>query len=82
MLLFVHLQDKASGGKTPWSEGVVMTPLGAGNYEYNLASTSIPGFSSYPEALLLYQFVASGPGGTLVLRSNVFSNATLFDCGK
>ena len=82
MLLFVHLQDKAGGGKTPWSEGVVMTPLGAGNYEYNLASTSIPDYASYQEAWLLYQFVASGPGGTLVLRSDVFSNATLFACQK
>jgi CSLREA domain-containing protein len=82
MLLFFRLQDKVGGGKTPWNEGVVMTPLGAGNYEYNLVSTSIPDYASYPEAWLLYQFVASGPGGTLVLRSDVFSNATLFACLK
>jgi hypothetical protein len=80
MLLFFHLQDKAGGGFTLWNEGVSMTPLGSGSYEYTLASGDIPGFSSYPEALFLYQFVALGPDGTVVLRSDVFSNVTLLKC--
>ena len=82
MLLFFRLKDKVGGGTTPWNEGVVMSPLGSGNYEYNLASTSIPGYASYPEAWLLYQFVATGPGGSVLLRSDVFGNLTLLDCGK
>jgi CSLREA domain-containing protein len=82
MLLFYHLQDKAGGGKTPWSEGVVMTSLGVGKYEFSIASTSIPDYASFKEAWLLFQFVASGPDGSLVLRSDVFNNATLFACQK
>jgi len=82
MLLFFHLQDKAGGGFTPWNEGVSMTPIGGGTYEYTLASSDIPGFSFYSEALFLYQFVAGGPGRTVVLRSDVFSNVTLFECKK
>ncbi len=82
ILLFFHLEDKAGGGETPWSEGMTMTAAGRGAYMYTLESSDIPGFASYPEALFLYQFVALGQDGVVILRSDVFRNVTLLECKK
>ncbi len=82
MLLFFHLEDKAGGGSTPWSDGVNMTAAGQGAYEHTLEASDIPGYASYSEAIFLYQFVALGPGGSVLLRSEVFRNVTLFKCAK
>jgi hypothetical protein len=82
VVLFFHLKDKAGGGTTPWNEGVVMEPLGSGQYSYDLVSKTIPAFNSYPEAWLVYQFAATGAGGQVVLRSPPYSDVTLTMCGK
>ena len=82
MVLFFHLTDKAGSGSTPWNNGVAMQSLGNGKYEYDLFSNTIPAFNSYPEAWLVYQFAAAGPGGNVLLRSPAYSDVTLTMCGK
>jgi hypothetical protein len=82
MVLFFHLKDKAGGASTPWNDGVAMHADGAGMYSYDLVSSTIPAFNSYPEAWLIYQFAAVGPGGSVLLRSPAYGDVTLTMCGK
>jgi hypothetical protein len=82
LLLFFRLQDVATGGLTPWSNGVSMRRTGAGAYEYTLESYDIPGYAASSEATFLYQFAALGQDGAVLLRSDVFRNVTLYECKK
>ncbi len=82
VVLFFRLTDKAGSGSTPWNNGVAMQSLGQGAYSYDLVSNTIPSFNSYPEAWLAYQFVATGPDGKILLRSQAFTDITLSMCGK
>jgi hypothetical protein len=82
VVLFFHLEDKAGTGSTPWNDGVAMDSLSEGKYGYDLLSKTVPAFNTYPEAWLVYQFVATGSGGTVLLRSQAFSDVTLSMCGK
>ena len=81
VVLFFHLEDKAGGASTPWTDGVAMESLGGGQYSYDLVSNTIPAFNSYPEAWLVYQFAATN-GGQVLLRSPAFKDVTLSMCGK
>ncbi len=82
VVLFFRLTDKAGSGSTPWNNGVAMQSLGQGAYSYDLVSNTIPSFNSYSEAWLAYQFVATGPDGKILLRSQAFTDITLSMCGK
>ncbi len=82
VVLFFHLTDQAGSGSTPWNDGVAMEPLGGGQYSYDLISSTIPAFNSYPQAWFVYQFAAAKAGGQVLLRSAVLQNVTLSMCGK
>ncbi len=82
VVLFFRLEDKAGTGSTDWNDGIAMQPLGGGQFSYDLASNAISKFNSYPEAWLVYQFAAAGPGGKVLLRSPVFKDVTLSMCGQ
>ncbi len=80
MLLFFHLQDQAGGGSTGWNSGIPMNRLADGSYSLSVASDSIPKFTDYLKAWFIYQFVAADAGGTVLGRSDVYSNVTLSMC--
>jgi hypothetical protein len=80
--LFFHLQDKSSGKKTAWNNGVAMQPEGNGKFSASVASNTIPGYSTFAENYFLYQFAATDSGNNVLMRSQVFSDITLSACGS
>jgi hypothetical protein len=82
VVLFFRLKDPGSSQTTDWNEGVAMMAQGNGLYTLTLASESIPGFTTFPQALLQVQFVAEGAGGEIVGRSPVYADVTLEICSR
>ena len=82
VVLFFRLKERDGGETTSWNEGVAMGPRGNGVYEFTLASESIPGFISFSDAYLQYQFVAEGAGGTILGRSQVYADIVLGVCNR
>jgi Ig-like domain from next to BRCA1 gene/SdrD B-like domain len=80
VVLFFRLKDKSGGETTAWNEGEAMMPQGGGMFNFTLASETIPGFTSFAEAILQYQFVAEGGGGAILGRSQVYSDVELNVC--
>jgi hypothetical protein len=61
---------------------MAMSPQGNGDFAITLSVESdIPLFSSYLQAYLQLQFVATSEGGDEVGRSPVFSEITVERCG-
>ena len=81
VVLFFRLKEKAGGETTDWNEGEAMDPQEDMFYSLTLASESIPGFISFSEAYLQYQFVAEGAGGILG-RSQVYGDIVLERCSR
>jgi hypothetical protein len=81
VMLFFHLQDKASGKRTSWNNGLDMQAEGGGKFMVTVQSASIPSYNAYPESLFLYQFVETGAGNAVIQRSQVYSDITLSSCG-
>ncbi len=71
VLLFVRLQDKYSGRKTPWGAGAIMNDNDKGTYFYTLHIEQIVDHKDFQDAWLQYQFVASTVGLTVLSRSIV-----------
>jgi hypothetical protein len=71
VLLFVRLQDKYTGRKTPWGAGAIMSDNDKGTYFYTLHIDQIVGHEEFQDAWLQYQFVASTAGLTVLSRSIV-----------
>jgi hypothetical protein len=80
VVLFFHLKDKNGSGSTAWNNGVAMSPNGPGAYAYDLFSKDIPGFNTYQDALLIYQFALEGSGGKVLQRSQESSDVELKIC--
>jgi len=82
VFVFTHLQDQSSGETTGWDEGTAMDATGTtGLFRKVLKSGSIQGSSKYASAFLLYQFVVTGKDGSIIGRSEVFSDISLSRCG-
>jgi len=82
MGLFARSVEKSSGTPNAWSEGFAMTPIGGGVYSFTLPATKVPGYNTFTEAWLQYQFVANDKGGNPILHSDVFADITLSRCDK
>lgn len=80
--LFFHLQDKVSGNKTAWNNGLSMQSEGNGKFTATVPSNTIPGYSSYGESIFLYQFAGTDAGNNVLMRSEVYSDVTLSACGS
>jgi hypothetical protein len=78
--LFIKLKDQQSGASTGWDGGESMDPAGNGWFQRTFSATSIPDYTSYANAWILYQFVATGSDGSIVGRSPVYSDVTLSGC--
>jgi hypothetical protein len=59
-----------------------MNPLGNGKYVLTMPTSEIPGYDSFAEAWLHYQFVANEEEWKLLLHSDYFRDITLSRCGK
>jgi hypothetical protein len=81
VVLFFRLKDKAGDETTSWNEGEAMEPQVDMFYSLTLVSESIPGFMTFSEAYLQYQFVAEGGGGILG-RSQVYGDIGLERCSR
>jgi CSLREA domain-containing protein len=80
VVLFFRLKNADGGATTDWNDGVAMSPLGKGMFGLTVASQDIDGFTSFPQAVFQYQFVAEGAGGQIVSRSPVFDDIMLEVC--
>jgi hypothetical protein len=78
--LFIKLKDQQSGTSTGWDGGESMDPAGNGWFQRTVSATSIPDYTSYANAWILYQFVATGSDGSIVGRSQVYSEVALSGC--
>lgn len=80
VVFFERLKDKASGETTAWSDGESMNPLAGGAFQITVEGNDIGPSAGFPEAYVLYQFVAQLQDGSS-LRSPVYSDLTLGRCG-
>jgi len=84
VLLFHRYRNQSTGDSGAWNEGRSMTPLGDGQFRVTVSWEAIPEIdslrSSGDPAWFLYQFVATGSQGTIVGRSQTFSDVTLTAC--
>jgi hypothetical protein len=71
VLLFIRLQDKFSGRGTEWGAGAIMSDNDQGKYFYTIHLDQIDDYTSFQDAWLQYQFVASTVGLTVLGRSVV-----------
>ncbi len=82
--LFFRFRDQSTGESGAWNEGLGMVPLGGGRLRASVSWEAIPGIdalrSSGDPAWFLYQFVATGPQGTIIGRSQTSSDITLTAC--
>lgn len=62
--------------------GLPMAAKGNGLDALTLASESIPGFTTFPQALLRFQFIAEGAGDEIVGRSPECADVTLEICSR
>jgi hypothetical protein len=79
--LFFHLQDKVSGQKTSWNNGLGMQAEGGGKFEAIVPSNAIPSYNRFQDSLFLYQFAGTGAGNAVIQRSQVYGDITLSACG-
>ena len=80
VVLFLKLQDQASGTMTGWDAGTSMTPSGSGWFTRTISSSSISGADDFSASWLLYQFVATDSSGQLIGRSQTYSDIALSAC--
>jgi hypothetical protein len=80
VFLFVRLKEKTSDAKTDWNSGIPMIPQGGGKFQVTLSTEKIPGYTSYAEAWLQYQFVATDSQQNNLARSTVYADITLSKC--
>jgi hypothetical protein len=81
MLLMVHLVDQAGAGRTEWFAYNAMNPLRHGGYGITAAASAIEEYNRFASAWFAYQIVAT-KAGSVVARSEVFSDVTLSVCGR
>ena len=79
--LFLKVKDQASGESTSWTEGDVMNPAGNGWFQRTVSASVVEGYDNYQNSWLLYQFVATGGGGSIVGRSKVYNDISISKCG-
>jgi hypothetical protein len=74
-LLFYRLRYKTSGDRTDWNNGVPMFPS-EGNFIYDLSAASLTDFNQFkePVAWVQFQLVALSADGTVIGRSDVFTD--------
>ena len=80
VVLFLKLQDQASGSMTGWDAGTSMTPSGNGWFTRTISASSISGAGDFSTAWLLYQFVATDSSGKVIGRSQTYSDIALSAC--
>lgn len=80
VFVFLRLKDKASEAKTNWNDGLPLVALGNGKFSITLPTNKIPGYNSYAESWLLFQFVATDKSQVNLGRSVVYSDTTLKKC--
>lgn len=85
VLLFIRLQDKYSARHTPWGAGAIMSDNDRGSYFYTFELDQIDDHTSFEDAWLQFQFVASNIylhrlGASVVDRSSVsLTHCTVFN---
>jgi hypothetical protein len=74
-VLFIRLHYKTAGDRTGWNDGFAMKPLN-GKFIYDLKASAIPDFNKYkdPVAWVQFQLVAIDKSGTIIGRSEVFTD--------
>jgi hypothetical protein len=75
VVLFIRLHYKTLGDRTSWNEGFAMKPVG-GKFIYDLNASSVKDFNKYkdPVAWVQFQLVAMDSDGTIIGRSEVFTD--------
>jgi len=75
VVLFIRLHYKTTGDRTNWNEGLSMKPV-SGKFVYDLKASSIADFNKFkdPVAWVQFQLVAIDSGGTVIGRSEVFTD--------
>lgn len=79
--VFTRLEDGSGATLTAWDQGAAMYPQGNGVFQHSLPTSALSGVGQFNSALLLYQFVATGAGGTILARSPVYNDVMLGPCG-
>ena len=82
MVVFTRLRNAAGSGQTGWDAGTAMNPQGGGTFTRTVNTSAISGAAQYSAAYVDYQFVATGSGGAILARSDVYSNIVLTTCGS
>ena len=72
VIFFVHLEDTTSDNSTPWSTGDAMNNNHRGKFTYTLNADVIDEHRHYRRAWVVYQLVATAPGGRILGRTPVF----------
>jgi CSLREA domain-containing protein len=80
VLLFVRLMEKKGGGKTEWGGGFTMIGAGKNRYYYDVSAYEVPGYNSFEEAWLQFQFVVYNKNQEKIGYSEVFGDITLLRC--
>jgi CSLREA domain-containing protein len=79
--LFYRLTAKEGGQSFPWSEGLAMSPQGDGWYGLTLIGDDLPNIYEWQSgAWLDFQFVANGPEGEVIARSEVIRKVVYAMC--
>jgi hypothetical protein len=75
VVLFIRLHYKTAGDRTNWNEGFAMKPVN-GKFIYDLKASSISDFNKFkdPVAWVQFQLIATNTGGTVIGRSEVFTD--------
>jgi hypothetical protein len=81
VVVFYRLKDQSSQSTTEWNSAA-MSPVGDGYFRYVLSIESMPDFSSFPQAFLQLQFVATDQGGQELARTDVFSDIAVEYCAR
>lgn len=69
VVLFTRIDDKTTGGQTPWDKGNSMAMVGPGVFSRTLNG---PHMGVSEDSWILYQFVGTDSRGQVVARSPVF----------
>ena len=80
VVLFIRLEDMASGEKTEWT-AIPMNPVGGNTFGYNLSvERDVPEFARFSAAYMHVQIVATNSSGAEIGRTSVDSSVQIESC--
>ncbi len=69
-------------GVSDWNDGTAMRSSGNGVFSITIAGDGVPGAGTSQSAIWVHQFAATNSSGTVIGRSQAYSDVTLFACAS